>query len=180
MSTRNKFSDGMTAAELWLCGGLFLGVFMNRLAFLLDWRSLPSRFQAWLFGTGTRALEMVSGLGLLGYAAVFALSPDDIYSWRIYYKFHNLPEIWLVAVFGAVGLLQTALLMFRGFRANVASAYLLTLAGFIWFLVSVAFWGAYPPAHTGMVIPPLLAFLCALAGNNTLKFLFTKGKDEVA
>ena len=49
-------------------------------------------------------------------------------------------------VFGAVGLLQTALLMFRGFRANVASAYLLTLAGFIWFLVSVAFWGAYPPA----------------------------------
>ena len=120
---------------------------MNRLAFLLDWRSLPSRFQAWLFGTGTRALEMVSGLGLLGYAAVFALSPDDIYSWRIYYKFHNLPEIWLVVIFGVVGLLQTALLMFRGFRANVASAYLVSCFRCILGRIpACSYWDGYPAA----------------------------------
>lgn len=33
-STQNKFSDGMTAAGLWLCGGLFLGVFYEQVSFL--------------------------------------------------------------------------------------------------------------------------------------------------
>lgn len=146
---------------------------MGRLNWILGWRFLPAKFQAWLFGTATRGLEAVSGLGLLGYAAVFAFAPDEIYAWRIYYKFHDIPEAWTVGVLGAAGLLQTALLFARGFKGNVAAAYLLLFSGFVWFLLSVAFWGAYPPLNTAMVVPPLLAFLCALAGNNTLKFLFS-------
>ncbi|HFC3473758.1 TPA: hypothetical protein ACFIYV_002194, partial [Neisseria gonorrhoeae] len=71
-------------------------------------------FQAWLFGTATRVLEAVSGLGLSGYAAVFALAPDEIYAWRIYYKFQDIPEAWTVGVLAAAGLLQTALLFARG------------------------------------------------------------------
>lgn len=41
--TRNKFSDGMTAAGLWLCGDLFLGVFYEQVSFLtrLAVASLP-------------------------------------------------------------------------------------------------------------------------------------------
>ncbi|HGM0079360.1 TPA: hypothetical protein ACKN0N_001370, partial [Neisseria gonorrhoeae] len=63
---------------------------------LLNRRFLPAGFQAWLFGTATRVLEAVSGLGLSGYAAVFALAPDEIYAWRIYYKFQDIPEAWTV------------------------------------------------------------------------------------
>ena len=42
-STQNKFSDGMTAAGLWLCDGLFLGVFYEQVSFLtrLAVASLP-------------------------------------------------------------------------------------------------------------------------------------------
>lgn len=146
---------------------------MGRLGWILELRFLPAKFQAWLFGTATRVLEAVSGLALIGYAAVFAFAPDDIYSWRIYYKFQDIPEAWTVGVLAAAGLLQTALLFARGVRACVASAYLLLFSGFVWFLISVAFWGAYPPLNTGMVVPPVLAFFCALAGNNALKFLFS-------
>lgn len=32
-STRNKFSDGMTAAGLWLCGGLFFGCVYEQVGF---------------------------------------------------------------------------------------------------------------------------------------------------
>lgn len=151
-------------------------MFIGMLKVLLNWRFLPAKFQAWLFGTATRVLEAVSGLGLVGYAAVFALAPDEIYAWRIYYKFQMIPEAWTVGVLGAAGLLQTALLFARGFKGNVAAAYLLLFSGFVWFLLSVAFWGAYPPLNTGMVVPPVLAFFCALAGNNALKFLFSAQK----
>ena len=148
--------------------------------YVLDWRFLPVRFQKWLFSTGTRVVEFASGLSLIGYAAVFAFSPVDIYNWPIYYKFKTIPESILITVFGGIGLLQLAAMYCQTYKGSVFSGYLLLVSAFIWFLTAQAFWGAFPPAHTGMVIPPLLAFLCALAGNNTLKFLFMKGKDEVA
>lgn len=144
--------------------------------YVLDWRFLPVRFQKWLFSTGTRVVEFASGLSMIGYAAVFAFSPVDIYEWPIYYKFKSIPESILIAVFGGIGLLQLAAMYWQTYRGNVLSGYVLLVAALIWFLTANAFWGAFPPAHTGMVIPPILAFLCLLAGNNSLKFLFSEDK----
>ena len=147
--------------------------------YVLDWRFLPVRFQKWLFSTGTRVVEFASGLSLIGYAAVFAFSPVDIYDWPIYYKFKTIPESILIPVFGGIGLLQLAAMYWQTYK--VFSGYLLLVSAFIWFLTAQAFWGAFPPAHTGMVIPPILSFLCLLAGNNSLKFLFSgeKLKDSL-
>ena len=149
--------------------------------YVLEWRFLPVRFQKWLFGTGTRVVEFASGLSMIGYAAVFAFSPVDIYDWPIYYKFKTIPESILITVFGGIGLLQLASMYWQTYRGNVFSGYLLLVSAFIWYLTAQAFWGAFPPAHTGMVIPPILAFLCLLAGNNSLKFLFSgeKLKDSL-
>ena len=74
--------------------------------YIFEWRFLPVRFQQWLFGTGTRAVEFVSGCSMIGYALVFAFSPNDIYSWPIYYKFKDISEFTLILVFGGVGVLQ--------------------------------------------------------------------------
>lgn len=144
--------------------------------YMLEWRFLPVRFQKWLFGTGTRVVEFASGLSMIGYAAVFAFSPDDIYSWPIYYKFKDISEFTLILVFGGIGLLQLAAMYWQTYKGNVFSGYLLLVSAFIWYLTAQAFWGAFPPAHTGMVIPPILSFLCLLAGNNSLKFLFSGKK----
>lgn len=143
--------------------------------YVLEWRFLPVRFQKWLFGTGTRVVEFASGLSLIGYAAVFAFSPVYIYDWPIYYKFKTIPESILIPVFGGIGVLQLAAMYWQTYRGNVFSGYLLLVAAFIWYLTAQAFWGAFPPAHTGMVIPPVLAMLCLLAGNNSLKLLFWEG-----
>ena len=51
------------------------------LKYAFELRFLPVRFQRWLFGTGTRAVEFVSGCSMIGYALVFAFSPNDIYNW---------------------------------------------------------------------------------------------------
>lgn len=146
---------------------------MGYLRWLFGWRFLPSRFQLWLFGTGTRILELISGVGLLGYGLAFWVAPDEIYRWKMYYKFEDIPEHYMIAVFLSVGLLQLVSMWWQSVRGNVLSAYTLLVSGLVWFLVSVAFWSAYPPVHTGMVLPPLLAGLCLLAGNNALRFLFS-------
>ena len=113
---------------------------------------------------------------MIGYALVFAFSPNDIYSWPIYYKFKDISEFTLILVFGGVGVLQLAAMYWQTFKGEVLSGYMLLVSAFIWYLTAYAFWAAYPPAHTGMVIPPVLAFLCLLAGNNSLKFLFSEDK----
>ena len=60
-STQNKFSDGMTAAGLWLCGGLFLGVFYEQVSFLtrlavaaLPFSGVVVRYGNTGFGDGQR------------------------------------------------------------------------------------------------------------------------------
>lgn len=146
------------------------------LKYVLELRFLPVRFQRWLFSTGTRAVEFISGCAMIGYALVFAFSPNDIYNWPIYYKFKDISETTLILVFGGVGLLQLAAMYWQTYKGEVLSGYMLLISAFIWYLTAYAFWAAYPPAHTGMVIPPVLAFLCLLAGNNSLKFLFSENK----
>ena len=136
--------------------------------YVLEWRFLPVRFQKWLFGTGTRVVEFASGLSMIGYAAVFAFSPVDIYDWPIYSKFKTIPESILIPVFSGIGLLQLAAMYWQTYKGNVFSGYLLLVSAFIWYLTAQAFWGAFPPAHTGMVIPPILSFLCLWAGHHSL------------
>lgn len=148
------------------------------LKYVFELRFLPVRFQRWLFSTGTRAVEFISGCSMIGYALVFALSPNDIYNWPIYYKFKDISELTLILVFGGVGVLQLAAMYWQTLKGGIVSGYILLVSAFIWYLTSYAFWAAYPPVHTGMVIPPVLAFLCLLAGNNSIKFLLTRKKSQ--
>ena len=44
------------------------------LGFILDLRFLPDKFQQWIFGTCTRAIEMLNSAVMLGFALVFQIS----------------------------------------------------------------------------------------------------------
>ena len=102
------------------------------LKYAFELRFLPVRFQRWLFSTGTRAVEFVSGCSMIGYALVFAFSPNDIYNWPIYYKFKDISELTLILVFGGVGLLQLAAMYWQTFKGEVLSGYMLLISAFIW------------------------------------------------
>lgn len=155
--------------------------FVMRIKWLLDWRFLPSRFQMWSFGTGTRVVEFISGIGLLGFALVFWLDADLLLHYPIYYKFQHAPSLLLVSMLGSVGIMQLWAMLYWSHRSNIISGYLLIAGSLIWALVSVAFWAAYPPAHTGMVLPPILVLLCVLAGRNLINFSkFAEGVEKKA
>ena len=151
------------------------------LKWILDWRFLPFRFQMWLFGTATRIVEFLSAAGLLGFAIVFMCDQDKLYDYPIYYKFKTLPEAWVVGILLFAALAQGAAMLYKSDCSNIISGWLLILGGNIWFLISVAFLAPYPPLNTGMILPPLMSFVCVLAGKNLMDYSITeeslKGKN---
>ena len=158
-----------------------MGKTVMYLKWILDWRFLPFRFQMWLFGTATRIVEFLSAAGLLGFAIVFMCDQDKLYDYPIYYKFKTLPEAWVVGILLFAALAQGAAMLYKSARSNIISGWLLILGGNIWFLISVAFLAPYPPLNTGMILPPLMSFVCVLAGKNLMDYSITeeslKGKN---
>ena len=58
--------------------------------------SLPYRLRNWLLETATRVIEFVSGMAMLGYAAVFAKNGEKLVTTELYYKFAAVP-LWAAA-----------------------------------------------------------------------------------
>ena len=74
----------------------------------------------------------------------------------------------LILLFAALA--QGAAMLYKSDRSNIISGWLLILGGNIWFLISVAFLAPYPPLNTGMILPPLMSFVCVLAGKNLMDY----------
>ena len=138
----------------------------NRIKWLLDFRFLPSKFQYWLFQRGTRAIEFISAIGLIGFAVVFHINDGTMYDLPLYHKFAEIEEWKIVATLGVVGCSQLLTLGYSSIKATALSGYMLLIRA----LISVAFYMSYPPLNTGMVVPPLLAFVCMLAGHNMIQY----------
>ncbi|UOP05357.1 hypothetical protein [Conchiformibius kuhniae] len=138
--------------------------------YLLGWRFLPRRLQDWLFGTGTRAVELISGLGLLGFALAFANHAALLTRYPIYHKFATAPPALTVSVLAAVGLAQLLLMVWHSPRANILSGFVLLVGGVLWFLIFAAFSANYPPFNPSMALPFILAAVCSLAGKNLIDY----------
>jgi len=75
---------------------------------------------------------------------------------------------WLFSLLGIF--MAGAAMLYKSDRSNIISGWLLILGGNIWFLISVAFLAPYPPLNTGMILPPLMSFVCVLAGKNLMDY----------
>jgi hypothetical protein len=139
------------------------------LHWVIDLRFLPDKLQIWLFGTGTRIIEVLSGLAMLGFATVFALHGEEMIKEDLYEKFLHLhPKIFVaILIFVAIGQLFAA--FFHSSRSNIISGCFLLWSALIWVVVSGTFIAAYPPLSTGMTTYPIIAIICALAGRNLIK-----------
>lgn len=141
----------------------------NILSWLLDLRFLPAKLQKWLFGTGTRVIEIISGFAMLGFALVFSLHGNEMIKEDLYGKFpHLYPKIFItILLLVAIGQLFAA--FFHSSRSNILSGCFLIWSALIWFVISGTFIAAYPPLSTGMTTYPVIAIVCALAGRNLIK-----------
>lgn len=148
-----------------------MGNVLKWIKWVFDWRFLPAKFQRWLFSTGTRAVKFVNAFGLFGYAMVFFLYGKVLYQYKLYDKFDIAPPKVTVTVMLALAVLQIILMVGKTYRSQIIGGYLLICSGFIWFLITVAFWASYPPLSTGVVFPCVMALISPLAGDNLIKMI---------
>lgn len=138
---------------------------------LANLRFLPSKLQRWLLHNATRVVEFISASGLFGYAVVFFLDGESLYTQHIYHKFQeNIPLPLLVLILTATALLQIWAMVKCSPKSNVMSGGLLIWSGILWSLLMAAFVLTYPPANTGIVFPAIMTFVCYIAGNNLVDF----------
>ncbi len=134
------------------------------LHWLLDLRFLPDKFQNWLFDTGTRAIEVFSGLAMLGFAFTFFVSGDEIYTSDLYEKFQHLHKPTLLTILLTVAILQIGFSVVKSYRLKLVSSFLLMLSGLVWAVITGRFIAGYPPVSTGMTTYAVLTIICSFAG----------------
>lgn len=144
--------------------------FVAMLQQLLDLRFLPDKLQKWLFSTGTRVIEVLSALIMIGFVIVFLAGGHEVFDVDLYQKFLLVHPVILSSVLSIVAIAQLAAAVFQSGRSNVISGYFLILSALIWALISGTFWAGYPPLSTGMTTYPVLAIVCALAGRNSINY----------
>lgn len=153
--------------------------FAQRLLMCLPMRrylDLRSRFQAWLFGTPTTAIECLNAALLLAWS--LALLDDDLLTLPLYSHLRLVENTWsneilavlfaLAAVFAAVGALRS------DSGSDKLSGFGLQLGAVLWVAVSVNFIASYPPINTGVATYAVLAFFCWCAGG----LLWERGSDR--
>lgn len=131
---------------------------------LLNLCFLPNKIQQWLFGTGTRAIEICSACIMLGFAFVLANNNQHLLIIDPYEKFKHISPHFLSICMLIVAIAQITASFFKSARSNVLAGFILLIAALIWFVVFGLFMAAYPPASTAITTYLVLAIICALAG----------------
>lgn len=136
---------------------------------LIDWRYLPFKAQVWLFGTGTRAVEVMSLAAIMALLILFVFEPRAIAEIPVYRKFNMIPpNAWITSLsFAAAGIGST--INAKRYVLQVINGGFLIFSGLIFMLVGAAFIIVYPPFSLSMFIFPALSILCTLAGNNKIR-----------
>ena len=140
------------------------------LGFILDLRFLPDKFQQWIFGTCTRAIEMLNSAVMLGFALVFHVSGKEILHEDLYAKFQHIPPNLMVIVLTGTALLQLYAAIYQSNKSNIWSGWLLIWSALVWSVIAGTFWAAYPPLSTGMSTYLIFAFFCGLAGFSLIRY----------
>lgn len=143
--------------------------------FIAELKFLPDKMQHWLFGTGTRAVEITSALIMLGFAYVLLVSGHEFFIVDPYEKFERLHPQTMAIIMFIVALAQLLAAYYQSARSNVLSGFALIVSALIWFIVFGSFAAAYPPLSTGIFTYLVLSVVCALAG----RALITRNREAI-
>ena len=135
------------------------------LLWIINLLFLPDSVRQWVFGSGTRALELLNALLLLSWAGVLLADAGSVYILMPgYTKFAEMPPGLSFALFSGVGAALLICLPSESPRSNLLSGFFLVAAALLWMLASVGFWDNYPPLNTAMIVYPVLAVISWWAG----------------
>lgn len=121
---------------------------------------------AWMFGTGTRSIELINAVALLMWS--LALLDDRLLSLYVYLGAGVLSHAWaneaLAALFAVAALFSLGGLLRKDPESDKLASFALQIGGLMWACVALNFLATYPPLNTGVGIYGLLAFVTWSAG----------------
>lgn len=124
------------------------------------------RFQAFVFSMPTKNIELMTGVLGIGFAVAFLTNGESLINQEIYtnFKYIHDPKIWLGMLF--LSILQLRFMCSNTLESNIKSSLTLKAAFLMWISVAALFGSKVPPLNTGVVVYPVIAFLCLMASFN--------------
>lgn len=153
----------------------------NTLRIILGLTFLPERARRWIFGTGTRVVEVLNLTLLTTLAVLFWFDHGEMMRLSNYRGFAKLfgdaPRDWMAAVFGVLAILAAVGIASTTERPRRLGGFALLASGCIWWAMSAGFVYGYPPLTTGMVVYPVLGIFCGLCGQHIM-YLTEQARTE--
>ena len=125
---------------------------------------LPEGLRNWLFGTGTRALEVLNSSLLLTWGVISLLNAQFVELLPTYAHMKIVPTSLVSIIFFFLGIAQLVYALRSTADSNIISGYFLIVSSFVWAIIAVGYWGDYPPIKPGMVLYLPLALVNWWAG----------------
>lgn len=130
------------------------------------YQALRRVVQGWMFGTGTRGIELFNASALLMWA--IALLDERLVTLYDYFGAEILKQTWaneaLAALFGLAFVFALFGVIRRDKGSDKLAAAGLQIGGLLWGGIAINFLAAYPPVNTGALIYGLLALIAWSAG----------------
>ena len=123
----------------------------------------------WLFDKGTRAVEVLNSLFLIGFASTFIYNFEGILTLQSYKAFAIASSpYWWIGMF-ALGVVQFMALIKTSLHSNQASGIILISSAWVWGMVTGTFIASIPPLTSAPIIYSIFTLMCATAGMYLLK-----------
>ena len=123
----------------------------------------------WLFDKGTRVVEVLNSLFLIGFATTFINDFEGIVSLPPYKEFAIASSTyWWIGMF-VLGVVQFMALIKTSLQSNQASGIILISSAWVWGMVAGTFIASLPPLTPSPITYSTFSLMCATAGLYLLK-----------
>ena len=123
----------------------------------------------WLFDKGTRVVEVLNSLFLIGFATTFINDFEGILTLPSYRAFAVASSAyWWIGMF-TLGVVQFMALIKTSLHSNQASGIILISSAWVWGMVAATFIASLPPLTSAPIMYSIFTLMCATAGMYLLK-----------
>ena len=123
----------------------------------------------WLFDKGTRVVEVLNSLFLIGFASTFINDFEGIVSLPSYKEFAIASSVYWWIGMTTLGVVQFMALIKTSLQSNQASGIILISSAWVWGMVAGTFIASLPPLTPSPIVYSIFSLMCAIAGLYLLK-----------
>ena len=136
---------------------------------MIEYIVKTTQFPRWLFDKGTRVVEVLNSLFLIGFMGTFLYDFEGILKLPSYKAFAvaSSPYWWIGM--GALGVVQVMALVKTSIQSNQFSGVILIASAWVWGMVAVTFIASVPPLTSDPIVYTIFSIVCGVGGLYLLK-----------